>query len=473
MLTRLEIDGFKNLVGVVVELGPFTCVAGANGVGKSNLFDAIRFLSLLADHKLVDAARRVRGADDDPTDPRELFTRSGTGDPELPMRFAVEMIVPAAARDSYGRNGDAAITFLRYELELAYELPRGDERTGRIVLRREDLSHINQNEASGHIRWPHNAGIFRRAVVTGFRRGGKFISTTEEAEKGTLVRIHADGGSRGLGKPANAAGATATMIGATSSVDDPTVFCAKTEMVSWRHLALEPSAMRRPDKYWEAGEAPSVNESGAHIPATLWHLGVVTGDRDAIFAEVASTLSDLLPVQEIRVIPNDANQQYELQLREPGGVWLGARALSEGTLRFLALATISADPESARLLCMEEPENGIHPSRIPAMLRMLTAIAVDPLRPPGSDNPVRQVLINTHSPRMVQHLEAANRAADLLIAEPADVRGPHGVIRTVRFRHRKGTWREREGDGVGPGLAIAYLTVPVGGQAPLLVAEPG
>jgi AAA15 family ATPase/GTPase len=48
MLTRLRVTGFKNLVDVDVRFGPFTCIAGANGVGKSNLFDAIGFLSALA-----------------------------------------------------------------------------------------------------------------------------------------------------------------------------------------------------------------------------------------------------------------------------------------------------------------------------------------------------------------------------------------------------------------------------------------
>jgi AAA15 family ATPase/GTPase len=60
MLTRLKVNGFKNLVEVDVRFGPFTCVAGANGVGKSNLFDAITFLSALADKSLVDAAASVR-----------------------------------------------------------------------------------------------------------------------------------------------------------------------------------------------------------------------------------------------------------------------------------------------------------------------------------------------------------------------------------------------------------------------------
>ena len=45
MLTRLQVDGFKNLAAVDVRFGPFTCVAGPNGVGKSELFDAITFLT--------------------------------------------------------------------------------------------------------------------------------------------------------------------------------------------------------------------------------------------------------------------------------------------------------------------------------------------------------------------------------------------------------------------------------------------
>jgi DNA repair ATPase RecN len=60
MLTRLKVSGFKNLVDVDVSFGPFTCIAGANGVGKSNLFDAIHFLSALADVALMEAALSVR-----------------------------------------------------------------------------------------------------------------------------------------------------------------------------------------------------------------------------------------------------------------------------------------------------------------------------------------------------------------------------------------------------------------------------
>ncbi|MCU0571237.1 MAG: AAA family ATPase [Oculatellaceae cyanobacterium Prado106] len=77
MLTRLKISGFKNLVDVDVRFGAFTCIAGANGVGKSNLFDAIRFLSSLADLPLIEAALSVRDEAGKTGDIRSLFHRVG------------------------------------------------------------------------------------------------------------------------------------------------------------------------------------------------------------------------------------------------------------------------------------------------------------------------------------------------------------------------------------------------------------
>ncbi|MCL2823648.1 MAG: AAA family ATPase, partial [Polyangiaceae bacterium] len=84
MLTRLKVSGFKNLVGTEIRFGPFTCIAGNNAVGKSNIFDAIHFLALLADHTFVDAARKVRGGGD----PASLFTAWGDGR----MRFECDVV---------------------------------------------------------------------------------------------------------------------------------------------------------------------------------------------------------------------------------------------------------------------------------------------------------------------------------------------------------------------------------------------
>jgi len=77
MLTRLRVSGFKNLIDVDVSFGPFTCIAGENGVGKSNLFDAIRFLSALSEHPFLEAAKFVRDERGHSGDRRSLFHRVG------------------------------------------------------------------------------------------------------------------------------------------------------------------------------------------------------------------------------------------------------------------------------------------------------------------------------------------------------------------------------------------------------------
>ncbi len=80
MLTRLKVNGFKNLVDVDVSFGPFTCIAGANGAGKSNLFDAITFLSALAEMPLMEAALSVRSEGGRASDLRSIFQPAPTAE---------------------------------------------------------------------------------------------------------------------------------------------------------------------------------------------------------------------------------------------------------------------------------------------------------------------------------------------------------------------------------------------------------
>ena len=136
MLTRLKVTGFKNLVGADVRFGPFTCVAGVNGVGKSNLFDAIQFLSALADRSLVDAAQSVR-AEGKSTDVNSLFHRVGEQS-AAEMDFEVEMIVPREAVDDLGQTARASISFLRYSLTIAKRREETYSHLGPLEIVREE-----------------------------------------------------------------------------------------------------------------------------------------------------------------------------------------------------------------------------------------------------------------------------------------------------------------------------------------------
>ena len=72
MLVALSIKNFKSIREAHVRFGPFTCFIDHNGVGKSNLFDAIHFLSSLAERNVSDAATEVRRTSDGGYSPLDL-----------------------------------------------------------------------------------------------------------------------------------------------------------------------------------------------------------------------------------------------------------------------------------------------------------------------------------------------------------------------------------------------------------------
>ena len=467
MLTRLEVRGFKNLRDIAIDFGPFTCIAGPNGVGKSNVFDAIQFLAELADRPLMEAAEAVRGTRSErAADPRDLFWNLDSGG-DGRLQFAAEMIVPRDVEDDFGQQARATTTFLRYELEIGYEPPTGLERLGRLVLLHEKLGHITQSDASQHMRFPHAASEFRRRVVMGRRSGVAYISTQLSGAE-PVITVHQDGGSRGQPRRASATRAAATVVRTTSIKDDPTILAARREMQSWRRLSLEPTALRTEDRYTDRRDMLS---DGRHLPATLYRIAADAASRgesqDDVYARVASRLRQLtgVDVDSLEVDADDTRELLTLRLRERSGREFPARSLSEGTLRFLALCVMHEDPAIGGIICMEEPENGIHPANMQAMMTLVRDLAVDPALAPGDDNPVRQVIINTHSQAVVR-LVGRN---DLLMAA-ADTVDEDGESRPVlSLRPIVDSWRARAkgARAVGKADLIPYLTAPAGSQISL------
>ena len=61
MISNIHIDGFKSIVSQTIELGRVNCFIGANGVGKSNVLEAIGVLSAAASGKVDDESLLRRG----------------------------------------------------------------------------------------------------------------------------------------------------------------------------------------------------------------------------------------------------------------------------------------------------------------------------------------------------------------------------------------------------------------------------
>lgn len=472
MLTRFKVSGFKNLVDVDLHFGAFTCIAGANGVGKSNLFDAIQFLSALSDQSLLEAAQSVRDKNGKSTDIRSLFHCIGdTYGTE--MSFEVEMLIPQVGIDDLGQEAKASSTFLRYTLKLGYRTnknslhPFNALSLGSLEIIEEQLIHINKKDRDHHLLFnPSKAWI--DSIFKAQRRRSPFISTEIDQEnQQTFIRVHQDSGSGGTRRkgegskprkflasnlPQTVLSLPRAVLSDVDATESPTILLAKREIQSWQSLQLEPLALRTPDSFSAYSPTSKLQSDGLHLPATLYRLANtypqdcqeldeedLKEHRDATYSQVANCLSELIDdVQEIYIDQDEKRQLLTLQITDREGTTHPARSLSDGTLRFLALAVLSFDSQAQGLICLEEPENGINPERIPAILQLLQEIATDTERKVDDNNPFRQVIVNTHSPAVIQQVPDDS----LILAESQQIFINKKRSKAVEFSSLKNTWRD-------------------------------
>ena len=95
--------------------------------------------------------------------------------------------------------------------------------------------------------------------------------------------------------------------------------------------------------------------------------------------------------EELVFTPDAADQRIQLRIR-----WKTlkrdspAADLSDGTLRFLMLLAVLASPSPARVIAVDEPETGLHPSMLP----IVAEYAVDASKR-------SQIILTTHSPQFL------------------------------------------------------------------------
>jgi predicted ATPase len=90
-----------------------------------------------------------------------------------------------------------------------------------------------------------------------------------------------------------------------------------------------------------------------------------------------------------------------------GDFSIPATRLSDGTLRYLCLLAILCDPTPPPLICIEEPELGLHPDILPKMADLLVA---------ASER--TQLIVTTHSDILVDAL--TERPETVVVCEKHD-----------------------------------------------------
>ena len=386
MITYIKINGFKSFHNFEMEFTPFTVIAGANASGKSNLFDALSLLSKIADtDNLKRAFTEQRG------EFIELFTLFGEDNYASEMEFVIDLLVNKNVKDAWGSNTKLKYTRLRYELTIK----RITNSSGiqDLAVSKENLYTLKHQEDAwvSEIIPKQTLEYWRPKVVTG-KRGIPYIQTVAENDL-AIIQVPQDG-TTGNKRRFPIGSATRTVLSSFDTTDFPHVLAAKEEMKSWKFLQLNPEDLRQATNKNNGEDFISV--SGKNLAAALYR--IKQADKYSL-KEISRKLNRFLPnFIEVDVLDDNENKQYLIKLQDVDKKEFSSRVLSEGTLRILALCILEYDDKHTGLLCFEEPENGIHPFRIKAMTELLKDLSVDFNE---VDVPLRQVIVNTHSPVLV------------------------------------------------------------------------
>ncbi len=381
MITQIEIDGFKTFQDFKLVLGPFQVIVGVNGTGKSNLFDALRLLSRLADADLRTAFQDLRG------EAGELFRLLPDGQPTNRIQMAVELFIDRHIKDSWGAEAELKFTRLRYEVHIER---RADERgLERLYVAHESLRPLVRNDD----HWiKQHLGKEKKAWLPELKggRSSPFISTNLK-ENLTTIALHQDG--HGGLKSSVAERVERTILSGVTNTEFPHAFAVREEMRAWHFLQLNPEVLRQPG----AMLAPTVvAPDGSNLPSALARM---QSEDTFLLNDVSRDLANLVPgITGVEIEEDTARERYLIRARTEDGNTFSSRVLSDGTLRMLTLVTLKNDPQHQGTLCFEEPENGVHPFRLGQMAQLLRDLATDFSDPEQHNLPLRQLLVNTHSP---------------------------------------------------------------------------
>ncbi|HXB73980.1 MAG TPA: AAA family ATPase [Candidatus Acidoferrales bacterium] len=333
MITHIEIEGFKSLKKVALDLGGLNIFIGTNASGKSNFFEALRVLqgigygftiSEIFDGKPKSATGEVwegiRGGS-----ALASFRNSAVAEPSLRIvRFTVKLKAEGL---------DQPLTY-----SIAIDTGEAQIRSERLWVG-ENLENLIFGEQLASV--PGNLTVPMLALAP-----------------------------------------------------LPDVFGVQLTKICRALLAdtqvLDPAAENLRD-YSKVPQARRMGDRGENFA------GLVSSilPQDATTSAYTSWLKQLTPAELDEVVLLRGALKEPLFAFKKGNQAIPASILSDGTLRFAAIAAAFFQPDMPRTLLIEEIETGLHPTRLRLLLELLRSQSV---------NGTPQVMATSHSPQVLAWL---------------------------------------------------------------------
>jgi predicted ATPase len=330
---HLSVQGFRRLKDVDFPLRPLCVIIGANGVGKTSILDIVSLLANSAHGELSSAITELSG-----------ISSIVTYDYAHDLRLGISKEVPYYEPLEYS---------LRLKSEgVAYSI--ADETlTQTRIWHMPPFRHIDS----------HGSDI-------------KYF----EVEQSRLMRPNWEHNPL-----------ETSLSQVPKMFKEPEDFRKRLSSSTFYHvLNVDPRSPVRLPQPMQPSSLPGKN--GEELVSCLFYLRETDRSR---FEIIEDSLRTAFPGFERLDFPPVAAGTLALAWRERGfSKALYMHQLSEGTLRFLWLATLLQSPGLTALTLLDEPEVSLHPE--------LLSLLADLLREASSRS---QILVATHSDRLIRFLQ--------------------------------------------------------------------
>lgn len=316
-IEELRVRNYRVLRDVVfADLTPLTVLCGANGSGKSTVFDVFAFLN-------------------------EAFTKG--------LRSAWDARNRIDSIRSRGASG--SISF-----DLKYKAPNDDGQVRMVTYSLSvDQSGVAPVVRSEKLRWSTNPGAGRPRDILSFALGkGKVFDEAsreyevEELASKDLLAVSALGQFRA----------------------HPRVKALRDFIQGWYLSYVSADGTRTTPA---SGPEPRLSQSGDNLANVIQYLNEEHPDR---LQEIFALLSRRVPQLE-SVLPQQLDDgRLLLRLKDkPFAEPVLSRFASDGTLKLLAYLTVLHDPNPFEVIGIEEPENQLHPKLLPILAEEISEVS--------------------------------------------------------------------------------------------------
>jgi predicted ATPase len=361
VITQIKIEGFKSLEKVNLTLGLFNLFVGANTSGKSNFFDALRVLQGIGYGFSIDEILNGK-------------PKSAGSEVWEPIRGG------SAKADFINAAGDLISVTKTILFDVSLKLSGQEQEINYLIGISAQPGGVRQEKLSLGKRIIFDSSEMAKRLEDNSLSVRYF---REDRDPQPILKFEK---SRPI--------LHQLLRYSDCSEKDREVIEACAHALS-NVQRVDPSLASLRD-YSQALAVKRMGERGENFAALL--RGISSDEK--LRSAYVSWLRQLTPseIDDITILQGALGESL-FAIKEHGVIY-PAPILSDGTLRFAAIAAAFFQPDMPDLITIEEIENGIHPSRLRLLVELLKSQAA----------PNRQVMATTHSPMVLAWLQESDYA---------------------------------------------------------------